>query len=84
MRVEVYIKPSCSLCDDATESLTLARERFAFELVELDIFESAEWFARYRYDIPVVVIGGVERLKLKFTQAELEAVLRTASMEQTS
>ena len=76
MRVEVYKKQSCSLCDDASEWLQLARASTHFELIEHDIYERAEWFARYRYEIPVVVIDGVERLKLNFTQAQLETALR--------
>ncbi len=76
MRVEVYKKQSCSLCDDAAEWLQLARVSVSFELIEHDIYERAEWFARYRYEIPVVVIDGVERLKLNFTQAQLETALR--------
>ena len=75
MRVEVYMKPSCSLCERAKEWLTDAREKRAFELVEHDIYDRPEWFAHYRYDIPVVVVDGVEKLKLKFTQAALETVL---------
>ncbi len=81
MRVEVYIKPSCSLCDEAKELLSLTRERWAFDLIEHDIYERAEWFERYRYDIPVVVIDGVDRLKLRFGEQELEAALQTASVE---
>lgn len=76
MRVEVYIKQSCSLCDNVAEWLLLARASVAFELIEHDIYERADWFARYRYDIPVVVIDGVERLTLNFTQADLETALR--------
>lgn len=75
MRVEVYTKPACSLCDRAKDSLTRAQEKWAFELVEHSLYERADWFARYRYDVPVVFIGGVERLKLSFTDSELEAAL---------
>ncbi len=81
MRVEVYIKPSCSLCERAQEMLSLTRERCAFELIVHDIYERADWFAQYRYDIPVVVIDGVERLKLSFSQAELVSELAAAATE---
>ncbi len=69
------MKPSCSLCESAKEWLTLARQKRAFELIEHDIYDRPEWFTQYRYDIPVVVVDGVEKLKLNFTQAALEAVL---------
>ena len=78
------MKPSCSLCENAKELLTMAGGRWAFDLTEHDIYERAEWFERYRYDIPVVVIDGVERLKLNFTQADLEAALREASSQGAS
>ncbi len=75
MRVEVYIKPMCSLCDTATTWLLRAHTRHRFELVENDIYERQDWFDRHRYQVPVVVIDGVERLSLRFTEAELEAAL---------
>jgi glutaredoxin len=79
MRVEVYIKPSCTLCDQAIEVLTQARDRWGFELIECDIYERAEWFSRYRYHIPVVVIEGQEQLRLNFTPAQVETVLARAT-----
>ena len=79
MRVEVYIKPSCSLCERAKELLTLAGERWGFELAVHDIYERADWFARYRYEIPVIAIEGIERLRLNFTEAQLAAALRDAA-----
>lgn len=79
MRVEVYSKPQCSLCERAKEWLTLARATVGFELIEYDIYDRADSFARYRYDIPVVLIEGREALRLNFTQAELMAALTAAA-----
>lgn len=73
MRVRLYTKQECSLCEDAREQLfRLGNTRQAvFELEEIDIRSSMELFSAYRYDVPVVTVDGVERLKLKFTDDEL-------------
>ncbi|MCC6336426.1 MAG: glutaredoxin family protein [Myxococcales bacterium] len=79
--VEVYTRPSCSLCADALELLHAARRAWGFELVERDIFEREEWFSRYRHQVPVVAVGGIDRLSLKFSQQELEVALAAALEE---
>ncbi|MEW5743361.1 MAG: glutaredoxin family protein [Myxococcota bacterium] len=76
--VEVYTRPACSLCADALELLHAAREARGFELVEHDIFERDDWFQRFRYQVPVVVVGGIPRLSLQFTREELEVALDAA------
>ena len=52
-----------------------AKKQLPFELEEIDIRSSGELFARYRYQIPVIEIEGVERLTLKFTYEQLLQVL---------
>ncbi|AGC46026.1 hypothetical protein MYSTI_04734 [Myxococcus stipitatus DSM 14675] len=76
MRVEIYSKPKCSLCDKAADIVEAVRARIPFELRLISILESPELFERWRHDIPVVVINDVPTFTLRFTEAELEARLR--------
>jgi glutaredoxin len=78
MRVDIYSKPNCSLCDKAAAVVESVRARIPFELRIISILEDAAAFEAWRYDIPVVVIDGVPVFKHRVEPAELEARLREA------
>ena len=80
--IHVYGKPGCPLCDDALEVLEDIGTRFSFEVVRHNILEDAALFEKYRYLVPVVVIDGIERLRLKFDLKELEAALIASKVPQ--
>ena len=73
--IHVYGKPGCSLCDEALELLDDTSARFSFVVRRHNILEDVALFEKYRYRVPVVVIGGIERLELRFDLQELEAAL---------
>lgn len=62
MRAVLYSKPECSLCDELKQELLEIQKELQFELIECDIIEDEEMFARYRYLIPVLDIEGGEVL----------------------
>lgn len=76
VRVVVYRKPGCPLCDEAEELLADVAGEVELEL--RNILERDDWFTTYRYRIPVVVIDGIERLELRFSAQELNAALAAA------
>ena len=71
MKVELFSKPHCPLCDDAKEILRRVQGQVPFELVEVNIESDPALFARYRYDIPVVHIDGSRAFKHRVEEAEL-------------
>ncbi|GHG91141.1 glutaredoxin family protein [Comamonas sp. JC664] len=75
MRVDIYSKPNCSLCDKAAAVVESVRARIPFDLRIISILEDAEAFTRWRYDIPVVVIEGVPAFMHRVDPAEFEARL---------
>lgn len=58
IRVELITRSGCHLCEDAKAALEAARAELSFELVELDLAEHPELRDPYRYDVPVVRVGG--------------------------
>ena len=78
MRVDIYSKPACSLCEEAIAVVERVRARIPFFLAVTDIRQSPELFDRWRYDIPVVLIDGAFAFKHRVSEAELEAKLREA------
>jgi glutaredoxin len=58
--VIVYSRPGCHLCDDAKAAILSAgcNDQFTFE--EVNIESDDELLRKYKYDIPVIAIAGVE------------------------
>lgn len=75
VRVELYTKPGCHLCDEAKAVLARVRERIPFDLVEFDITADSGLFDRYRYDIPVVVVPGRRTFVHRVYASQLELAL---------
>lgn len=75
LTVEVYTRPGCHLCEDAYDLLEALQATRGFRLIERSIIDDPDWLARYQYRVPVVAVNGIERLALRFSRAELEAVL---------
>jgi glutaredoxin len=72
MRIELYGRPGCHLCDEAAAVLEDARQRFDFELVEHNVDDDPAWRAAYGDDVPVVVIDGRRAFKHRVARRELE------------
>ncbi|MBK7894779.1 MAG: glutaredoxin family protein [Candidatus Promineifilaceae bacterium] len=77
LRVTLYTKMGCGLCDEVKHSLNLLQARYPHQLQEVDITQDEALFEKYRYTIPVVQIGEVE-LMAPMTAVQLQRVLETA------
>jgi len=58
VRVEVYRKPGCCLCDDLHGRLDDLRRELPFEVVDIDITGDAAAERRFGLRIPVVFVNG--------------------------
>ncbi len=59
--VIIYSRPGCHLCDEAKAVITSAGCSDQFTLEEVNIESDEELLRKYKYDIPVIAIDGVER-----------------------
>jgi glutaredoxin len=64
IRVEVYGKPDCCLCDEVKATLLKVRRDLPFDFREIDIESTPELYETYRERIPLVFVNG--RLAFKF------------------
>ncbi|HLL54740.1 MAG TPA: glutaredoxin family protein [Myxococcaceae bacterium] len=76
MKVRLYTKPACPLCDKAKAVLATVRERIPFDLEEVDIRSDPELFERYKFDIPVIHIEGQKAFKHRVDPMLFEQRLR--------
>lgn len=61
--VTIYSRPGCHLCDEAKAVIQNAGCRERFTLEEINIESDDELFKKYKYDIPVIMIDGVEAFR---------------------
>ena len=76
MTLTLYTKHGCHLCDDVRSTLDELQADHVFELEEIDITTNGELFARYRFDIPVLLKDGLEVARGRITDRELLEILR--------
>ena len=76
-RVIIYSRPGCHLCEEAKEAMRAAACESLYMLEEINIENKLELLARYRDDIPVITINGVEAFRHSISSEELsERLLR--------
>jgi glutaredoxin len=78
-RVTLYEKPYCSLCHKAEQTILGLQDRLGFGFERVDITQDPQLFEKYQYEIPVILIDGVERFRHRLTPEELERALRAES-----
>ena len=58
--VIIYSRPGCHLCDEAKTAIVNAGCGDQFVLEEINIESDDALLNKYKYDIPVITIDGVE------------------------
>jgi hypothetical protein len=58
LRVTLYTRPDCHLCDDLKRDLLEMQPALGFDLDERNIEDDADDYARFRYLIPVLNVPG--------------------------
>ena len=71
IRVEVYGKRDCCLCDDVKATLLKVRRDIPFDLHEIDIESTPELYATCAERIPLVLVNGRIAFKFRVQEAAL-------------
>ena len=61
--VIIYSRPGCHLCDEAKALIQSSGCSDRFTLEEVNIESDRELLSKYRYDIPVITIDGIEAFR---------------------
>lgn len=70
--VIIYSRPGCHLCDEAKAVIQSAGVSERFILEEINIESDQELLRKYKYDIPVVTIDGVEAFRHRVNAEEFK------------
>jgi glutaredoxin len=80
-RVVLYSKPGCHLCEEMKAEMSKARCADLYSLEEINIENNAVLFARYRFEIPVLWINGVEAFTHRLLAEEFKAHVTSLASE---
>ncbi len=75
--VVLYKTPACHLCEEVEVLLERLQARYPHQLRAVDITSDPALFARYRYAVPVLAVGGRE-YAAPLAQAVVERALAGA------
>jgi glutaredoxin len=76
MRVELYTRVGCHLCDDAKAVIDRVRGRVPFELSVIDVDGDPALAERFGLEVPVVFVDGRKHAKYRLDESVFEARLR--------
>lgn len=76
MRVVLYAREGCHLCETARDVIVAELARAVFTFDEVDIETSDELVKEYGIRIPVVTVDGEERFEIEVDAAAFAAAVR--------
>ena len=71
MKVDLYTRKGCHLCDIAKVALENVRVEVPFELKTFDIDEDPALRALYDWEVPVIFVEGRKHAKFRVDEAAL-------------
>jgi len=76
IRIEIYSRPGCHLCDEAKEVIDRVGRRVPFNLSVINIDNDPALEKLYGEQIPIVFINGSKAFKFHVDEVELEKKAR--------
>jgi glutaredoxin len=83
-RIVLYCRPGCHLCDEVKKVIQASGFNEEYTLEEINIESDPDLLERYRYDIPVITINGVEAFRHQLTLDEFRKRLKEAARSAVS
>lgn len=75
VKLTLYSKKDCRLCDIAKEKLQFLQNELSFTFEEIDIEKDREAFEKYKYLIPVVEMDGRVIFTYRINENELKDLI---------
>ena len=75
MKVVIYSRPGCHLCDEAKQNIVAAGHADEYTLDEINIESDPDLINRYQHDIPVITINGVEMFRHRLTVEQFQSAI---------
>ena len=75
LKLRIYFKPECHLCDDAKEIVSRVGALYPLEVETVDIEKDPEAYELYRDEIPVGFLEGRKLFKYRIDETTLRRAL---------
>lgn len=75
LKIRLYTRSGCHLCEDALKTLQRAREKYRFSLEVLDVDARPEWVTQWGTCVPVVTVNDKARFRGRVNPVLLERLL---------
>lgn len=75
LKLQIYSKPECHLCDDAKELVRRVGASYPLEIETVNIEEDPEAYERYKHEIPVGFLEGRKLFKYRIDEKALRRAL---------
>lgn len=75
-KVVLYSKPGCHLCEEVKAAISAANCEGEYTLDEINIETDPELMRKYKSDIPVITINGIEAFRHRLTSEAFRQRLR--------
>ncbi len=69
MKVELFTRDGCHLCEDAKAVLERVRRDLPFDFDEIDVDGDPALVEKYGLEVPVIVVGGRKHAKYRLDEA---------------
>ena len=84
IRIEIYSRPDCHLCDEAKAAIMLFCDRFPLDVIVTNVDSNPDLRAAYGTEIPVIFIEGSEAFRHRVDAMALERKLKELWNKSTS
>lgn len=71
IRVEIYSRQDCHLCDEAKSAVAQATADLSVEILETDVDTNPLLCERFGHEVPVVFVDGRKAFKFRVDPARL-------------
>ncbi len=78
IRVMIYGKADCHLCEIAKKKIRQFHDEFSFEMIEVDITSDPSLYAQYAERIPLVFVNGHLVAKYRIDDKTFRKALKKA------
>jgi glutaredoxin len=75
LRLRIYSKPDCHLCEEAKFVVDRIAKEFSVPVEVINIEQDRESYEKYRYDIPLIYLDDVKLFKHRVDEVKLRKVL---------
>ncbi len=79
VRVILFTKPGCGLCEEMKHQISLANCEEIYTLTEVNIEDEPGLYAQYRFEIPVLAINGIEAFRHRLSADDFRAYVTSVA-----